>query len=202
MLKCSRPWDMPQISIQFLSEWRKADWKLSKMTLKFILKVFIINARVESVRIRSYSGPHFPAFGLNTEIYQSKCGKMRIRITPNTDTFHAVTVIALVQNYISWNRKMMSVSWKSVVFENEAEQLCVIIMSKGIMALVAYSFHCYGIRVLWSTSQVPFNMVQGISKTLFFYEIVPFLIIFPFRNSKYRSLNVSETLRYCITWNI
>ena len=43
-----------------------------------------------------YSGPHFPTFGLNTGRYslsfriQSKCGEMRTRITPNTDTFHAV----------------------------------------------------------------------------------------------------------------
>ena len=49
-----------------------------------------------SVRIRSYSGPYFPAFGLNTERYrvslriQPKCGKMLTRMTPNTDTFHAV----------------------------------------------------------------------------------------------------------------
>ena len=39
---------------------------------------------------------YFPAFGLNTERYrvslriQSECGKIRTRITPNTDTFHAV----------------------------------------------------------------------------------------------------------------
>ena len=52
---------------------------------------------VKSVRIRSYSRPHFSAFGLNTERYslslriQSECGKMRTRITPNTDTFYAVT---------------------------------------------------------------------------------------------------------------
>ena len=49
---------------------------------------------VKNVRNRSYSGPHFPAFGLNTERYglslliQSECGKMRTRITQNTDTFH------------------------------------------------------------------------------------------------------------------
>ena len=48
---------------------------------------------VKSVRIRSYSGPHFPTFGLNTERYsvslfiQSNCGKMRSRITSNTDSF-------------------------------------------------------------------------------------------------------------------
>ena len=47
-------------------------------------------------RIWSYSGPHFPAFKLNAEIYgvslrsQSECGKMRTKITPNTDTFYAV----------------------------------------------------------------------------------------------------------------
>ena len=50
---------------------------------------------VESVGIRSYSGPYFPAFGLNTERYgvslriQSECEKIRTRITPNTDTFCA-----------------------------------------------------------------------------------------------------------------
>ena len=54
---------------------------------------------VNSVHIRSYSGPHFLAFGLNTERYfaslhiQSKCRKMRTRITLNTDTFHAVKVL-------------------------------------------------------------------------------------------------------------
>ena len=53
---------------------------------------------VKSVRIRSYSDPHFPKFGLNTGRYgvsrhiQSRCGKMQTRITPNTDTFHAVTI--------------------------------------------------------------------------------------------------------------
>ena len=51
---------------------------------------------VKRVSIRSYSGPNFPAFGLNTERYgvslriQSECGKIRTRITPNTDTFYSV----------------------------------------------------------------------------------------------------------------
>ena len=54
---------------------------------------------IKIVRIRSYSGPHFPAFGLNVERYpvslriQSECGKMLTRITSNTDNFHAVTPI-------------------------------------------------------------------------------------------------------------
>ena len=52
---------------------------------------------VKSVRIRIYSCQHFPAFGLNTERYsvslriQAECEKMWVRITPNMDTFKAVT---------------------------------------------------------------------------------------------------------------
>ena len=51
---------------------------------------------VKRARIRSYFGPHFPAFRLNTERYevsprmQSKCGKIRTKISPNTDTFQTV----------------------------------------------------------------------------------------------------------------
>ena len=59
---------------------------------------------MKSVRIRSYSGPYFPACGLNTEIYevslgiQPECGKMWTRITPNTDTFQAVCSFCLSFN--------------------------------------------------------------------------------------------------------
>ena len=52
---------------------------------------------VKSVRIRSASGPYFPAFRLNTERYysvslriQSEWEKIRTRKTSNTDTFHVV----------------------------------------------------------------------------------------------------------------
>ena len=50
---------------------------------------------VKSVRIRSFSGPHFPIFVLNAEIYsvnfciQCECEKTRTRKTPNMDTFCA-----------------------------------------------------------------------------------------------------------------
>ena len=56
----------------------------------------------QSARIRSYSGPCFPVFKLNTERYsvshrvslriQAKWEKIRTRITPNTDTFQALIV--------------------------------------------------------------------------------------------------------------
>ena len=48
------------------------------------------------VRIRSYSGPDFPAFELNTERYsvslriQSECREMQTIITPNKDIFYAM----------------------------------------------------------------------------------------------------------------
>ena len=51
---------------------------------------------VKRICIRSYSGPYFPAFGLNTERngvslrIQSECEKIRTRITPNMDTFYGV----------------------------------------------------------------------------------------------------------------
>ena len=67
-----------------------------KVIYKLTTKDAIVAHCVKHVRIRSYSGPHFPAFGLNTDRYgvslrvQSECGKMRTRITPNTDIFHSV----------------------------------------------------------------------------------------------------------------
>ena len=58
---------------------------------------------VKSVRIRSYSSPHIPAFGLNAERYgvflriQSECRKVGTRITPNTDSFYAVPQMEKIQ---------------------------------------------------------------------------------------------------------
>ena len=46
---------------------------------------------VKNVSIWSYSGPYFPEFGLESE-------KMRIKITPNTDTFCAVQCLLETKN--------------------------------------------------------------------------------------------------------
>ena len=73
-----------------------------------ICRVFIEAHCVKSVRIRSYSDPYFPTFGLNTERYgvslriQSKYGKIRTRITPNTDTFYAVAEMILFCMYVEF----------------------------------------------------------------------------------------------------
>ena len=64
-----------------------------------------ISYTVKSVRIRSYSGPYFPAFGLNMERYsvslriQSECGKMRTRVSPNGDTSYAVCYIVIYHRF-------------------------------------------------------------------------------------------------------
>ena len=57
---------------------------------------------MKSVRMRSYSGQHFPLLGLNTErcgVYlriQSEYEKTRTRITPNTDTCYAVKALKML----------------------------------------------------------------------------------------------------------
>ena len=62
-----------------------------------------INHCLKNVRIRSFSGPYFPAFGLNMERFsvslriQSECWNIQARKTPNTDTFHAVSLMATVE---------------------------------------------------------------------------------------------------------
>ena len=63
---------------------------------------------VKSARIWNFSGPHFPAFGLNTERYSgystslrvhSKCGKIQTRKTPNMDTFLALSGDVTIQSH-------------------------------------------------------------------------------------------------------
>ena len=71
---------------------------------------------VKSVLIRSYSGPYFPAFGLNTEKcglslrIQSECGKIQTRITPTTDTFHAVISFEITNKKIRLFLSMLLLS--------------------------------------------------------------------------------------------
>ena len=74
---------------------------------------------VKCVHIRSYSGLCFPAFALNTErcgvcfVIQSECGKVRTRITPNTDTFYAVhqTVNRIVLTSLYLEFETSKISW-------------------------------------------------------------------------------------------
>ena len=77
---------------QYLQRLTK-DWAFENRDLWLNLaeKDYYTRHCVKSVRIQSYSGPYFPTFGLNTEKYriQAEYEKIRTKITPNTDTFHA-----------------------------------------------------------------------------------------------------------------
>ena len=75
--------------------------------LKFCLVSLYLTVHcLKSVRIRSFSDPYFPAFGLNTERYsaflliQSGYEKTRTRKVPNTDTFHTVIVVSVWINFL------------------------------------------------------------------------------------------------------
>ena len=60
---------------------------------------------VENVRIRSYSGPYFPAFGLNTERYgvslriQSKCVKTQ---TSSAAFYHIIEIAVEYPIKLHW----------------------------------------------------------------------------------------------------
>ena len=58
---------------------------------------------MKSVLIRSFSGPYFSTFGLNTETLNrwririwSECEEIKTRKTPNMNTFHAMIVSKIV----------------------------------------------------------------------------------------------------------
>ena len=88
--RMSRVWQVATTPRKYLNpciqEGREINQRLKVNYFSWFSMVFTGNSSfycVKRVRIRSYSGLHFPAFGLNTE-------RMRTRITPNTDTFHVV----------------------------------------------------------------------------------------------------------------
>ena len=117
-LKSNLLWKYLNITIfsMLLSYYLLIIWKINhtwyyNLSLDLFLNCsyFWKNHCVKSARIRSYSGLHFPAYGLNTERYgislriQSKCGKIRTRITLNTDISHAI--------HDTWIRQSWEVMW-------------------------------------------------------------------------------------------
>ena len=82
-----------KISVTHWEAFRKVVNYFHKTLYLRCLTGFWICLCAKSVRIRSYSGPYFPALGLNTWRYivslriQSECGKIRTRTTPSTDNF-------------------------------------------------------------------------------------------------------------------
>ena len=80
-------------------------WVSLKYVFWFYLSLLQYHC-LKRVRIWNFYGLYFPVFRLNKEIcgvnlfIQSKCGKIRARKTPNTDTFHAVCFLCWRCNHI------------------------------------------------------------------------------------------------------
>ena len=68
------------------SEWVYLKQYILQWCIAFLEDLFYNQHFVKSARIRSYSGPYFPAFGLNTERYSvSLCIQHSVRILENAD---------------------------------------------------------------------------------------------------------------------
>ena len=79
------------------------NWYRSPLSIRQVKHRIINHYCVKSVCIRSYSGPYFPAFGLNTEKYrvalriQCECEKIRTKI-------HGQIRLIKLICYIFWNK--------------------------------------------------------------------------------------------------
>ena len=98
---------------ELFRSFRSAFFFLRRKTLQISGKLLLcyctkinVSRYIKSVRILNYSGPYFPAFGLNMERYgvslliQSECEKVRTRINPNTDTLRNVYYLILGKQII------------------------------------------------------------------------------------------------------
>ena len=81
-------------------------------------------------KCRVFSGPFFPAFGLNTDRYgvslriQSESEKTDQKKTPYLDTFHAVCV-EIEQLRVNWPEAVSKgVLWKKVFLRETGKHLC------------------------------------------------------------------------------
>ena len=96
-----------------------------------------------------------------SELFWSKCGKIRTRIAPNMDTFHAVTVNAKLLQNVMVLLQNAAVVWKwsvkKVLLEISQENTCT-------------SDFCEFCQ--WNFSEFPFEFCE-ISKSPFFYRTPP-----------------------------
>ena len=124
------PFFCPVISVFSIPVWLVILWKQLEITEYRALFRYLWNRKsrgknkrpeilhcVKNVRVRSYYGLYSPAFGLNTERYSaslhilSECGKIRTRITPNTDTFYAVhTMMKSLFTTEFWSFKWIAIT--------------------------------------------------------------------------------------------
>ena len=113
---------------------------------------------VKNVRIWSFSGPYFPAFGLNKQRYfvslciQSKFGKMWSRKTPNMGPFHAVVPEAMAYaNRIVWNKRMnfnqLWSFWQCYIISLLSKKVRFQFLKIALYVVFVLSFRWYPSRV-------------------------------------------------------
>ena len=91
-------------------------------------KIFYLLHCVKSARIRSYSGPHLPAFGLNTERYvvslriQSECGKMRTTLFTQCELLSFRTIFVFHALIWFFNLSSIATTFKTVSRTNTSEK--------------------------------------------------------------------------------
>ena len=78
----------------YLINWLVSIWEEFGLLISLSYTHLLSLHCVKNVRIWSFPGPHFPAFGLNTERYE--VGKIRTRKTPNMDSFYTVLNITYI----------------------------------------------------------------------------------------------------------
>ena len=138
-----------------------------------------LNHCLKIVRIRSYSGPYFLAFGLHTERYsislliQSECGKIRTRIIPNTETFYAVLWTTLhstgrdsATDKLMWHLK---VTPKDQVVSSNREVTFPCIMLKKWPNILHKSCGVYTVRFIKYVWPI-FNVISGKANCFLFVE--------------------------------
>ena len=111
---------------------------------------------VKSVRIWSFSGTYSPAFGLNKKrcflslCIQSECGKIRTRKTPNTDTFHAVSVFSVFVKLLVSDLRFLYQYTFSRMLTMEFSQIFRVDLVSVFQPLgtctIRYMLHSYDIR--------------------------------------------------------
>ena len=100
---------------------------------------------MKSVRSWNFSGPYFPAFGLNMGTYSEnlcihfECGKMRTRKILNTNTFY---VVCLSEE--SFNEE----STLNIEFRSSSASIYLFkINNRNIRAMISDSTHCCGASI-------------------------------------------------------
>ena len=120
----------------------------------------------KSASIRSYSCLHFPAFVLNTERYgislriQSKCGKMRNRMTRNTNTFCAV--IDEARNYF-----IIKINQNELMSEEHKKVCRVLKYIEHLLILISTVTGCVFIPTFASLVGVPVGIISSIGLKIY-----------------------------------